>query len=73
MLGARHLSSLALALCLYHASAFAGLVSTPGARSNVGGGGRANAAMPPRAIDGVDQQLGKEFALLPAVFIVGCC
>lgn len=62
MLGARQLSSLALALCLYHASAFAGVVSARGgAMRNAVGGARANVAMP-RAMDGVDQhqQRGKE-------------
>ena len=62
MLGARQLSSLALALCLYHASAFAGVVSARGgALRNAVGGRRANTALPPRAMDGGDhQQHGKK-------------
>lgn len=66
MLGARQLSSVALALCLYHASAFAGVVSARGgARSNAIGGARANTALPPRAIEAADQQLGKKISCSP--------
>ncbi|CAN0334799.1 unnamed protein product, partial [Ectocarpus sp. 12 AP-2014] len=53
MVSSRQLLSLALALCSCHASsAFAGVVTTRG------GGLTSPAATPPRAIDGVEQQLG---------------
>lgn len=55
MVSSRQLLSLALGLCSCHASsAFAGVVSTRG------GGVPSPAAAPPRAIDGVEQQLGEE-------------
>lgn len=60
MLG--HLRSLALALCLYQTSAFAGVISTGGAIRN-SANVQANAAtLPPRVIDGVveQQQLGED-------------
>ncbi|CAM9775740.1 unnamed protein product [Ectocarpus sp. 4 AP-2014] len=53
MVSSRQLLSLALALCSCHpSSAFAGIVTTRG------GGVPSPAATPPRAIDGVEQQLG---------------
>ncbi len=69
MIGAGQLRSLALALalCLYHVSAFAGVVSArPGGAISSGATAavRANAALPPRAIDAADQQLGEEAATL---------
>lgn len=55
MVSSRQLLSLALALCSCHASsAFAGVVTTRGR------GVPSPAATPPRAIDGVEHQLGEE-------------